>query len=204
MRPTLALLALALLLAGCLQDAGTPSSSTPPPGGSSTPASSTPVSSTPADGPATHGAAVLPARGSNATSGFTLEGNESVALILPGQEVDFTFVGTNGGANATVLSDPCGEGNPAIRILDANGTVLDVTGPVMHCMAMVSWQPFGAGEQVWNNVTWDGMAWNGTDRAPVPSGTYTAQGTFRAQRDGAEVSVVVELPISVTTERGVL
>ncbi|GEM_PF-4642765 len=199
MRPFALLALAALLLAGCLQG------STPAPSGGSTtpPASSTPPTST-TPPVVTGGAAVRPAHGSNATDNFTLEGDESVSLILPGQDAAFTFVGTNGGANASALFAPCDGGNPRIDIEDANGTVLDTVGPHMRCMIAISWQPFGAGEQLSTNMTWNGTAWDGEKLAPVAPGTYYAVGTFAVKRDAGEIDVTVRLPIGVTDNRGAL
>lgn len=203
-----ALLAL-LLLAGCLQEGGSAPSTSTPAGGTtagSTPAGSTPTSSTPPDTgtPPAHGTAVVPRRGSNATAGFTLEGNESVSLIAPGGAVTFTFVATNGGANTTALVDPCGGGNPHISIVDANGTELDITGPVMRCMAAAGFQPFATGQQATNSLTWDGKAWNGSERAPVAPGTYAAHGSFLATRDGAQVQLTLDIEVGVTDKLGTL
>lgn len=189
-----------LLLAGCLQSGSAPapgSGSTTPPATSTTPVSSTPPV-------VTGGAAVKPAHGSNTSADFTLEGDETASLILPGQDVTFSFVGTNSGGNATALFAPCDGGNPRIEVQDANGTTLDLIGPHMRCMVAMEWQPIGAGEQRSNNVTWNGTAWDGEKLAPVKPGTYYAVGTFLAQRDGQEIDLVVRLPIGVTDNRGAL
>lgn len=205
---SLALVALAIFLtAGCLQGS-TPApgtTTTPPAGGatSTTPVSTTPSSTTPPP-VVTGGMAVRPAHGSNSTAGFTLEGNESASLILPGQDVTFSFVGTNDGENATALFAPCDGGNPRIEIQDANGTALDPIGPHMRCMAAMGWQPSASGERYWSNLTWNGTAWDGEKIAPVPPGTYYAVGTFLVQRDGQEHDIEVRLPIGVTDNRGAL
>src|SRR5581483_12009929 len=113
--------------------------------------------------------------------------------ILVDGEVTFSFVATNEGGNATALFDPCGPGNPRIEIRDANGTALDLTGPSMHCMVAASFQDMPSGAQVTSNLTWDGRAWNGTERAPVAPGEYVAHATFVARRDGADVSVTLDI-----------
>ena len=150
------------------------------------------------------GMAVRPAEGKNESAGFTLAGNESVSLIVAGGEVTFRFAATNGGENATALFDPCGAGNPTIAILDPNGTALTLDEPGMRCMIAVSWQPMAAGAQIERNLTWDGRAWNGRERADVPPGQYVAHATFYAQRDGADVTITLDLPVGVTDNRGAL
>mgnify|MGYP003297109696 CR=1 FL=1 len=95
-------LVLALALAGCLE-AATPTVTTPP----------------------------RPPHGDVARDGFRLVGDPDRAAVAPGESVTFRFVGTNEGADAEALFDPCGGGNPKIRIEDAARNAL-VLAPPRH------------------------------------------------------------------------
>jgi len=191
-RVALGLLLASLLVAGCLQSGTTPTPSSP--------ATSTPPVVTHPGG----GAAVRPAHAENSTAGFRFVGDESVSLIVAPGNVTFSFVATNEGDNASALLDPCGEGNPRVAIFDANGTRLDLTGPVAHCMALAGFVSYAHGETIARNVTWDGLAWNGEKRAPVAPGQYEARATLVVKRGEAPLEIEVRLPFGVTENRGAL
>jgi hypothetical protein len=195
MRPPLAALLVALLVAGCLEGAPaapTPASPTPTP----TTVTPTPMSTT----PPTPGGGMLirPAHAENASDGFFFEGDESASGFLPPGDVTFSFHEENRGGDAKALVDPCGEGNPRIEIRDANGTKLSLRPtPEIRCMAAMGWGDHKGGAQSWLNFTWNGTSYHGQERAPVPAGRYVVRATFLAQRGGNETDLVLELPVNV-------
>lgn len=196
-------LVLTLLVAGCLQSTDAPIGGTP----TSTPTPSTvpTTPSAPPGGPA-GGMLIRPVHNESETSGFFLEGDESVSGFIPPADVTFTFHAANRGAAAEAISDPCGAGNPRVAIYDENGTKLDLTGPRMRCMAAISWQPWAQGGELWMNLTWNGTVYHGENASRAPPGKYTAIATLQARRGGTETDVKVGVPVNLLDEsaRGAL
>ena len=149
---------------------------------------------------------VRPAHVENSSSDFTLVGDESSSGFIPPANVTFSFVGRNDGAAAMVLRDPCGGGNPRVHLEDENGTTIATTEPTMRCMVAASFVAFSPGAEVSANWSWDGRVYDGSSMQTAAPGTYFAVGTFIAQRDGGDASLVVRVPVNVLSadNRGVL
>jgi len=194
-------LVIALLFAGCLQQ---PPDSTPDIHANTTTTTTVTPTEPTSPGHPGGGALIRPAHEENESKGFRLVGDESASGFYPGGTITFSFVGTNVGAAAEVLFDPCGAGNPRMWIEDENGTRLELQPPQMHCMAAMGFGPFAANASVEANLTWNGTAYHGDDAYVAPAGSYRALGEFEAKRDGAIVDVRVILPFSIVDQPGVL
>ena len=109
----------------------------------------------------------------------------------------FRFVATNEGGDAMALSDPCGDGNPRIAVLDANGTRLQLRPPQARCMAVASFQPFAAGGALSANLTWNGTAYQGERAYAAPPGDYAVVGTFEGRRGASPVELSARLPATI-------
>jgi hypothetical protein len=149
---------------------------------------------------------IRPDHEENASSGFTLTGDESASGFLPPGNVTFRFVATNEEDNATALFDPCGAGNPRVSLEDENGTTLDTAAPQVRCMIATSWQPMPSGGALYANLTWDGTVYHDGQPSQAPPGRYTAVATFEAKRGDAQVEVTVRVPVNLldASQRGTL
>jgi hypothetical protein len=214
--PTFAALCALALVSGCLTSPATPNGTTTPtpdinattttPTWTTSTTPSTPGTPTEPTAPTHPGGGMLvrPAHEENVTDGFRLVGDESASGIYPPGSATFTFVGTNEGAAAEALFDPCGAGNPRIWIEDENGTKLSLEPPRMHCMAAMGFGPIGHNETRAANLTWNGTAYHGDQAYTAPPGLYHVISIFEARRDNAIVDVKVSLPLSIVSQPGVL
>lgn len=195
-----------VLLSGCLTPPpATAPSTTTTTSASTTPPATTDPAATPGEAPGPRGGMLVrPAHAENASDGFGIVGDESASGIHPPGSATFTFVGTNVGAAAEALFDPCGRGNPRIWIEDANGTMLSLQPPTMHCMAAMGFGSIAHNESRTADLTWNGTAYRGEQAYTAPAGPYHVVGEFEGRRNGTIVDVRVSLPFNVVSQPGVL
>jgi hypothetical protein len=192
----LALLAAAVLAAGCAQTSPAPASSSP-----STSRPTATGTSAPAPGPGPHGGTlVAPPHGENATNGLRLSGQADRSGMYPGGAILLTYTARNEGADATTHGG-C-ERPYAFTLRDANGTAHPLEAPMAHCLAL-SLDPFPAGASLAFNTTWEGTYAQGDHLVQAPAGHYTFTATFTAWRNGQPAAVALTLPLNIISQRGV-
>jgi hypothetical protein len=205
MRKTiLAAAALSVLLvaaSGCLNQASAPTSgstSTISKVGAVPRSATTGTGNAPGSGSHPSGGILIrPVHAEKEANGFFVSGDESASGAMQGNDVTFTFTAQNRGADAQVLQDPCGGGNPKIHMEDANGTILQIQPPQVHCMAMAFFAPFGHAGNVSRELTWNGTTYSGGKASMASPGTYFAVGTFEGKRGDTVVDVTVKVPVNL-------
>jgi hypothetical protein len=193
------------LLVGCLNNA--PPDSVPPGVTAQQPSPSpSPTPSPPSDGAHPGGAMLVrPAHNESSGDGFTLLGDESASGFIGGEgSVAFTFQARDDSATNASAQGGCVQ-DPVLRIEDANGTQLALEPPMAHCMGILL-VPMQPGDSEWANLTWNGTAYHDETAYTVAPGMYWAIATFKAQRDGADVTLETRVPVNVldASARGAL